>query len=91
MFSGFVGPFNHHQYYEEKEKTSLKKLAVIENHEKNKKLDENENYVKITKLVRNAFFTILKAKVKEFLFDVSNTIQEKRFYGTYDLNRFRLV
>ena len=90
MFSGFVGPINHHQYYEENKEIWVEN----ENHdyEKNKKLEKNENYEKIKKLVENEFFSIiLKAKVEEILFDVSNTIQEKRFYGTYDLNRFRLV
>ena len=90
VFSGFVGPINHHQYYEEN------KEIWVENenhdHEKNKKLDDNEKYEKIKKMVENEFFSIiLKAKVEEILSDVSNIIQEKTSYGTFDLNRLRLV
>ena len=88
VFSGFVGPINHHQYYEENKEIWVEN----ENHEKNKKFDENDNYVKIKKLVMNEFFSIiLKAKVEEILSDVSNIIQEKTSYGTFDLNRLRLV
>ena len=72
MFSGFVGPINHHQYYEENKEIWVEN----ENNEKNKKLDGNENYEKIKKLVENEFFSIiLKAKVEEILSDVSNIIQ----------------
>ena len=88
VFSGFVGPINHHQYYEENKEIWVEN----ENHEKNKKLEKNENYEKIKKLVMNEFFSIiLKAKVEEILSDVSNIIQEKTSYGTFDLNRLRLV
>ena len=88
VFSGFVGPINHHQYYQENKEIWVEH----ENHEKNKKLDENENYEKIKKLVENEFFSIiLKAKVGEILSDVSNIIQEKTSHGTFDLNMLRLV
>ena len=84
MYSGFVGPYNHHQYYQEYEPT--KKLVENENYEKNVKSHE--------KLVENEIFNFLrqaKAEVEGILSEVPSIIPKIPSFGTSDLNMLRLA